>query len=87
MKRILAIAAGRRAKWIVVAVWVAALLIFSALQFPTKFEDVQKNDSASYLSTIGKKVWWPSRLAHEGEPGEHVPEPEPDVEPDAPPTL
>jgi len=32
---------------------------------------------------IGKKIWWPSKLAHEGEPGEHVPEAEPDVEPDA----
>ena len=34
---------------------------------------------------IGKKIWWPSRMAHEGEPGEHVPEAEPDVEPDAAP--
>ena len=49
MKKLLALPAGRRAKWIVVAVWVAALVIFSALQFPTKFEDVQKNDSASFL--------------------------------------
>ena len=30
---------------------------------------------------IGKKIWWPSKLSHEGEPGEHVPEAEPDVEP------
>ncbi len=56
MKRILAIPAGRRAKWIVVAVWVAALLIFSALQFPTKFEDVQKNDSASFLPSSAEST-------------------------------
>ena len=31
---------------------------------------------------IGKKVWWPSRMAHEGEPGEHMPEPEPDADAD-----
>jgi len=49
MKRILAIPAGRRAKWVVVAIWVGLLVLFSALQFPTKFEDVQKNDSASFL--------------------------------------
>ncbi len=49
MKRILAIPAGRRAKWVVVAIWVGLLVVFSALQFPTKFEDVQKNDSASFL--------------------------------------
>ncbi len=49
MKRILAIPAGRRAKWVVVAVWVGLLVVFSALQFPTKFEEVQKNDSASFL--------------------------------------
>jgi RND superfamily putative drug exporter len=49
MKRILAIPAGRRAKWVVVAIWVGLLVLFSALQFPTKFEEVQKNDSASFL--------------------------------------
>ena len=49
MKRILAIPAGRRAKWVVVAVWVGLLVVFSILQFPTKFEEVQKNDSASFL--------------------------------------
>ncbi len=49
MKRILSIPAGRRAKWVVVAFWVGLLVVFSALQFPTKFEEVQKNDSASFL--------------------------------------
>jgi putative drug exporter of the RND superfamily len=31
---------------------------------------------------IGKKIWWPSRMAHEGEPGEHMPEPEPEADAD-----
>jgi RND superfamily putative drug exporter len=34
---------------------------------------------------IGKKVWWPSRMAHEGEPGEHMPEPEAEPGADADP--
>jgi RND superfamily putative drug exporter len=34
---------------------------------------------------IGKKIWWPSKLAHEGEPGEHMPEEEPDAGADAGP--
>jgi putative drug exporter of the RND superfamily len=56
MKRILAIPAGRRAKWVVVAVWVGLLVVFSALQFPTKFEDVQKNDSASFLPSSAEST-------------------------------
>ena len=56
MKRILAIPAGRRAKWVVVAVWVGLLVVFSALQFPTKFEEVQKNDSASFLPSSAEST-------------------------------
>ncbi len=29
---------------------------------------------------IGRKVWWPSRLAHEGDPGGPAPGSEPDAE-------
>ena len=56
MKRILAIPAGRRAKWVVVAIWVGLLVVFSALQFPTKFEDVEKNDSASFLPSSAEST-------------------------------
>ena len=56
MKRILAIPAGRRAKWVVVAFWVGLLVVFSALQFPTKFQDVQKNDSASFLPSSAEST-------------------------------
>ena len=56
MKRILAIPAGRRAKWVVVAIWVGLLVVFSALQFPTKFEEVQKNDSASFLPSSAEST-------------------------------
>jgi len=56
LKKILAIPAGRRAKWVVVAIWVGLLVVFSALQFPTKFEDVQKNDSASFLPSSAEST-------------------------------
>lgn len=49
MKQLLALPAGRRAKWIVLAAWLLVVFGFSAAQLPAKFEDIQKNDSASFL--------------------------------------
>jgi RND superfamily putative drug exporter len=49
MSRLLTIAAGRRAKWVVLAAWLGAVFAFSALQLPTKFDKVQKNESTSFL--------------------------------------
>ena len=49
MSRLLAIAAGPRAKWVVLAAWLGAVFAFSALQLPSKFDKVQKNESTSFL--------------------------------------
>ena len=49
MSRLLTLAAGPRAKWIVLACWLGAIFAFSALQWPTKFDKVQKNESTSFL--------------------------------------
>lgn len=49
MRKLAQFPSGRRAKWIVFAVWIGALLAFSAAQLPAKFADAEKNDSASYL--------------------------------------
>jgi putative drug exporter of the RND superfamily len=45
----LAFAAGRRAKWAVLAVWLVAIFGSFALGLPGKFTDAEKNDSASFL--------------------------------------
>ena len=49
MSRLLTIASGRRAKWVVLFAWLGAVFVFSALQLPTKFDKVQKNESTSFL--------------------------------------
>lgn len=49
MRRRLSFSAGRRAKWLVLAAWFAAVFAASALQLPTKFDKVQKNESTSFL--------------------------------------
>lgn len=49
MSRFLSFSAGPRAKWVVLASWVLAVVVFSALQLPAKFVDIQKNESTSYL--------------------------------------
>ncbi|MEI2702236.1 MAG: MMPL family transporter [Baekduia sp.] len=49
MSRLLSFPAGRRAKWAVLGVWLVAVLAIGAAGLPTKFEDIQKNDSASFL--------------------------------------
>lgn len=47
--RLLTIAAGRRSKWIVVAVWLVASVAIVFAGLPAQFEDKQKNESADYL--------------------------------------
>ncbi|MCU0257544.1 MAG: MMPL family transporter [Solirubrobacteraceae bacterium] len=49
MKKLLMLPAGPRSKWVVLAIWIAAIFAVSGAQLPTKFEDIQKNDSASFL--------------------------------------
>ena len=49
MSRILAVSAGRRAKWVVLAIWIVALFGTFAAGMPTKFEKAQKNESTSFL--------------------------------------
>ena len=43
-------AAGRRAKWIVFAIWLVVILIASGpANLPTKFEEAENNEATSYL--------------------------------------
>jgi RND superfamily putative drug exporter len=49
MSRLLTFAAGRRAKWIVFAAWWAVVIGSLAAGLPAKFQDAEKNDSASFL--------------------------------------
>src|SRR3954470_6733276 len=49
MARLLTIPAGRRAKRIVFGVWWLLVIGSLAAQLPTKFQDAEKNDSASFL--------------------------------------
>ncbi len=49
MRRVLAFSAGRRAKWIVLGVWLLFIFGASAAQLPTKFSDAERNDASSYL--------------------------------------
>ncbi|HWI96364.1 MAG TPA: MMPL family transporter [Solirubrobacterales bacterium] len=47
---LLTFAAGRRAKWIVFAVWLVAILIAAGpANLPGKFEDAESNEATSYL--------------------------------------
>jgi RND superfamily putative drug exporter len=49
MSRFLMFPAGRRAKWVVFAVWVIAVLGMGAANLPGKFSDAEKNESTSFL--------------------------------------
>jgi RND superfamily putative drug exporter len=49
MKKLLTLSSGRRAKWIVLAIWLLTVFAFGAANLPGKFEEIQRNDSASYL--------------------------------------
>jgi RND superfamily putative drug exporter len=41
--------AGRRSKWVVFALWLAAIAIAGAADLPGKFEDAESNEATSYL--------------------------------------
>ena len=49
MAALLATPAGRRAKWVVAAVWLVALFASFATNLPGKFTDAEKNESTSFL--------------------------------------
>jgi RND superfamily putative drug exporter len=49
MSRFLAFPAGRRAKWVVFAVWIIAVFGMAAANLPGKFSDAEKNESTSFL--------------------------------------
>jgi putative drug exporter of the RND superfamily len=49
MSRYLTFPAGRRAKWVVFAVWIVAVLGMGAANLPGKFSDAEKNESTSFL--------------------------------------
>src|SRR5687767_1750480 len=49
MSRLLSIAAGRRSKWVVFAVWLLALFISFGANLPGKFTEAEDNESTSFL--------------------------------------
>ncbi len=50
MRSLLTFAAGRRAKWIVFAVWFVAIFVAAGpANLPGKFEDAENNEATSYL--------------------------------------
>jgi RND superfamily putative drug exporter len=49
MTRLLALPAGRRAKWIVFGLWLALMFGALAAQLPTKFQEAEDNESTSFL--------------------------------------
>ena len=49
MKKLLTFPAGRRAKWVVLAVWLIALFGIGAGNLPGKFTDAENNESTSFL--------------------------------------
>jgi len=46
---LLSFSAGRRARWIVVAVWFIAIFVIFGTGIPGKFSDAENNESSSYL--------------------------------------
>ena len=49
MSRLLTVSAGPRAKWLVLALWLVVVFAAGALQLPSRFDKIQRNDSASFL--------------------------------------
>ena len=49
MSKLFAIPAGRRAKWVVLVVWLIALVGMLATNLPGKYSDAEKNESTSFL--------------------------------------
>lgn len=48
-RSLFAFAAGRRAKWLVFAAWLAAILVAGGADLPGKFEEAENNEATSYL--------------------------------------
>ncbi|HEX6389567.1 MAG TPA: MMPL family transporter, partial [Solirubrobacteraceae bacterium] len=49
MASLLTVFAGRRAKWVIAAVWLLAIAGSFAADLPAKFTDAEKNESTSFL--------------------------------------
>ena len=49
MTSLLSLPAGRRAKWVIAAVWLLAMVAAFATQLPDKFADAEENESTSFL--------------------------------------
>src|SRR3954468_6367878 len=49
MTGLLSIASGRRAKWIIGALWLVLVFAASGANLPGKFSDAEKNESSSFL--------------------------------------
>lgn len=49
MTRLFAFPAGRRAKWVVFAAWIVAIVAMLGLNLPGKYSDAEKNESTSFL--------------------------------------
>jgi len=49
LSRFLTVVAGRRAKWVVLLVWLAAIFATGAAGLLEKFDDAQENESSSFL--------------------------------------
>lgn len=49
MSKLLTLASGRRAKWIVAAVWLCVMAIVIGADLPTKYADAEQNESTSFL--------------------------------------
>ncbi|MEJ7781935.1 MAG: MMPL family transporter [Solirubrobacteraceae bacterium] len=49
MSKLLTLSAGRRSKWVVLALWFAALFAIVAFGLPTKYTEAEKNESTSFL--------------------------------------
>jgi RND superfamily putative drug exporter len=49
MGSLFAVVAGRRAKWLVALVWVAAIAGATVMDLPGKFADAERNESTSFL--------------------------------------
>jgi RND superfamily putative drug exporter len=49
LSKLLTVASGRRAKWIVAAAWLLAIFAIIGADLPTKLSDAENNESTSYL--------------------------------------
>jgi RND superfamily putative drug exporter len=49
VSKLLTLASGRRAKWIVAATWLLVVFVVSGTNLPGKLTDAENNESTSYL--------------------------------------